>query len=73
MNKNDNSKNVAKTHKLAIACTIANEKHTIENFITQLLDICTIFGEVKFIAVFDETDVDGTRQIVQKCLKMILE
>lgn len=52
--------------KLAIACALANESQTIKAFITEMLDACNQFEAVKFIAVFDNTDKDGTLEIVKE-------
>ena len=52
--------------RIAIACTLANEKDSISDFINQMLDQCQGIGEVKFIAVFDDSDQDGTRELVQE-------
>ncbi len=58
-----------KKNTLAIACVIANEKDSINRFITEMLSACKEFGSVQFIAVFDKTDTDGTRALVELMAK----
>lgn len=55
--------------RLAIACTLANERDSINDFITQMFAECKDLGEVSFIAVFDKTDKDGTRKLVEEMAK----
>ena len=54
-----------KSLRLAIACPMANEKATASAFVRELLDVCAPLGDVRFVAVFDNTCVDGSMDILK--------